>query len=199
MISLYPCPSCQGERELSRPSVQPADAIMTLSRGPSRWPTAADDRWASRLWTSAHQPHGVSRNHERLIGRDDKGRQSRGRTGDRRCIGFVGSPVGLEAQPAGPLDDRLSDRWAVLADAGGEYEGVEAAQDRGESAELLGNPADEVVNRQSRPRITARQQVANIIADARQPLEPAFLVQQRLHGFSAHAPLVQVEHDTGIE
>ena len=63
--------------------------------------------------------------------------------------------VQVDAEPRRRVADPAADLGRVLADAGGEDERVDAAEHRGERADLLGGAVDEVVDRQLRRRLAA--------------------------------------------
>ena len=68
----------------------------------------------------------------------------------RGPVAGVGVLVELDAEPGRGLADAPADLGGVLADAGGEHEAVDAAQHRGERADLLGRAVDEVVDGEAR-------------------------------------------------
>ena len=75
----------------------------------------------------------------------------------RGPLARVGVGIELDAEPGAGLADPRADLGRVLADAGGEHEAVDAAQRRGERADLLGRAIDEVVHRQPCARARARR------------------------------------------
>jgi len=81
-----------------------------------------------------------------------------------------------------------------------EIHAVAATKRGGEVARIKPDPIDEMVKGQRCAVRCTLQQFANIIADAGQPLQPAFLVQELPHGSRTH-PLFaqQIEHHTRID
>ena len=77
--------------------------------------------------------------------------------GDSRRVPAVRVAVQLEPEPGGGFDDLRTHGGCVLADAAGEHERVEAAQRRGERAELAPDPVAEQVDGELRARIVARR------------------------------------------
>ena len=70
----------------------------------------------------------------------------------------VGRLVELDAEPGGARADPRADLGRALADPGGEHEGVEPAERRGERAELAADPLDEQIDRLRGARVVAGQQ-----------------------------------------
>ena len=66
----------------------------------------------------------------------------------------------------------------VLADPGGEDEGVEAAEGGGEHPGVQRAAVDEVVDREGGARVVAGQKVAHVVGDAGQALEAGSLVEK---------------------
>ena len=79
-------------------------------------------------------------------------------------------------------------RDGVLADPGGEHEGIEPAERRGQHAGMEPDAIDEIIERERRARIAARLELAHVVADPRQALEPALVIEQLLHGSPALIP-----------
>ena len=93
---------------------------------------------------------------------------------------------------------RISGR--VLADAGGEDERVDAAQHGGEAADLTRRAVDEVVDGQPGGCLRARQQIAHVVADPRDPQQARFLVEDGLHVLGRQLEILeQVEDHAGID
>ncbi len=76
------------------------------------------------------------------------------------------SPSSSMPSQADAVADSLADLGRVLADAGREHQPVDAAQNRGQRADLLGGAVDEVVHRQAGGRFAAAEQIAHVVADA---------------------------------
>ncbi len=95
---------------------------------------------------------------------------------------------------------RARTRCRLLADAGGEDEGIEAAECGRQHAGMQADAVDEVVERQRRAWLGARQQLPYVIADAGEALQPTVLVEKLLNRGRAHRLLGdEVEHDARIE
>ena len=92
----------------------------------------------------------------------------------------VGGRIELGAEPGELFGDARAHAGRVLADPGREHEGVEAAERRRQHAGVQPDAIDEIVEREARPRIGARLQVAHVVADAGQALQAAFAVEQVL-------------------
>src|SRR5215472_14479065 len=103
----------------------------------------------------SHQRAGVASNHQVLVGFYYIG----GDTAIGRAYAFFVFPVGclvqLEAQPSAGVADRASDRRGVLADPGGEHDAIEAAQRRGERADVAGNAVAEHLDFKTSARVVA--------------------------------------------
>ena len=96
--------------------------------------------------------------------------------------------------------DPLADLGRVLADAGGEHERVDPAEDRGQRADLLRRAVDEVVHGQAGLRLAAAEQVAHVVADAGNPEQPGLLVEDVLDLLDREPELLeQIQHDAGVE
>ena len=78
---------------------------------------------------------------------------------------------------------RGADLRRVLADAGGEDEPVDPAQDRGERANLFGGTVHEVVDGEPGSGLASANQIAHVIADAGYPEQSRFLVEDGFHFF----------------
>ena len=86
--------------------------------------------------------------------------------------------IELQAEPCQPPRDRLANGRRVLADPCREHEAVDAAHGRRQHPGKQRDAVDEIVERQLGARIGACQQLAHVVADAGQALQPAFVVEQ---------------------
>src|SRR5215467_5767038 len=102
-----------------------------------------------------HQRVGMASNHQILVGPNDIG----GDAAPGRAYAFFIFPVGgfvqLEAQPGAGSADRASDRRGILADPGGEHDAIEAAQRRGERADVAGDAVAEHFDCKTSARVVA--------------------------------------------
>ena len=120
--------------------------------------------------------------------------------GDPRSVRGVGARIERHAEPRRRLADAAADLGGVLADPGGEDQRVDAAEHGGERADLLRGLVDEVVDREARRRIGAGEQVAHVVADARDAEQPRLLVEQLLHlGGRAPHRLEEMEDHARID
>ena len=112
----------------------------------------------------------------------------------------LAAEIELDTEPAQPLDHRRSDRRTALADTGGEDERVDAAHGCRQGTGRARDPVDEIVDRQPRARGVAHLEVAHVVADARQALEPAIVVQEAFDLLGAVAAVLdEIKHDAGVE
>ena len=103
----------------------------------------------------------------------------------------IRSGIELESKPGEPLAYTASDDRGVLADAGREDEAVDAAHGGGKRARLAQDAVDEIVDREPGERGLGREQVAHIVADAGEALQPAFLIEEPLEPRGIPALLVR--------
>src|SRR5215469_1015004 len=117
------------------------------------------------------------RDHQLLICRYDVERDAAVRGRYERFLTRVGARVERDAEPcellrhAGPQGD------CVLADSGCEYEGVQPAESGSQHARIEADTIDEVIERESSLRVGTRLQLANVIADAGEPFQTAFVIE----------------------
>ena len=115
------------------------------------------------------------------------------------CFAFA-RRVELDAEPGRLPAHPLADRRRVLADAGGEDDRVEAAERRGERAELAADPVDEEVDGELRPRLGRLEQRAHVARHARDAEQAGLAVDQLLDRPRVHPALVhQVQDDAGVD
>ena len=106
-----------------------------------------------------------------------------------------GISIGLEGRAGASADRRR-----VLADARCEYEAVNAAHGRRQHSGEESDPVDEIVEREFSPGVGAHEQVPDVVADAGEALETAFMIEKVLDLARAHALFGQkVEHDARVE
>jgi hypothetical protein len=88
----------------------------------------------------------------------------------------------------------------ALADTGREHEAVEAAEDRGERPDLLDCAVDEIVDRQARAGLGAREEIAHVVAHPRYSEQTRLLVEDRLDLADRQPqPLKEIEDDARIQ
>ena len=104
-------------------------------------------------------------------------RPFRGNSRSTPAVEHVDAP----AQPAASRQTRERIWVGVLADARGEYQGVQPFQDRGERGNLPADAVNEVIDREPSIRFVAGQQVAHVIGDAGESLQTGMVVEQVLH------------------
>src|SRR5262245_49393816 len=92
----------------------------------------------------------------------------------------IGGRIELDPEPGQPRADTAADERSVLADATGKDETVDAAHGCGERCRLALDAIDEVVDRDPGERRLGGEQVAHVVADTGEPLQPAFLVEEPL-------------------
>ncbi len=143
---------------------------------------------------------GVPRDHQLLVGRDHPGLDLGAGAADHRPARGVGLGVEVEAEPGEIATDPFTDDRRMLADAGGEDDAVDAAHGSGQRPGLAGDAIDEIVDGQCRRGCLAGQQVAHVVADARQALEAAFVVEEALEPGGVPAlGLHQIEQHAGVD
>src|SRR5690606_21770584 len=99
-------------------------------------------------------------------------------SGDVDRAHAVARDIDAHAQPSRSLADALAHGGRVLADAGREDEGVEAAQGCGEGADLAADAVDEEVYRFSCMRIAAVEQGLHVSGNARNAEQAGLLIKQ---------------------
>ena len=118
----------------------------------------------------------------------------------RGPAGLVGRVVQHHAEPGRGAADALADLGAVLADATGEHQRIEAAQRSGERTQLARDAVDVQIDREPGARLLAGEQRAHVARDARDAEQPGLVVDQLLDGARVHAALVhQVQDDAGVD
>ena len=89
----------------------------------------------------------VPRDHQLLVGGNDPCRDAElAARADARSVARVGVGVELDAEPGRVAADALAQRRAVLADAGGEHDRVEAAERGGKRAQLAADAIGEEID-----------------------------------------------------
>src|SRR5262245_16162723 len=118
----------------------------------------------------------------------------------QRCPRSIGGFVKYGAEPRQLCRDAGANRYRVLANAGGEHEGIEPAERSREHPGVESDAIDEVVDREGRGRIGTRFEIPHVVADAGKALEAALAIEQVLHGLRVHPPFrEQVEQDPRID
>src|SRR4051812_17405743 len=88
----------------------------------------------------------------------------------------------------------------VFADAGGENDCVDTAEDCDERSDLPGGAVDEVIDGELRGRLAAGDEITHVVADSGDAEQTGFLVENRLHFLDRQTEaLEQIQHDAGIE
>jgi hypothetical protein len=65
---------------------------------------------------------------EFFVGRDYPGRDAACHGTDARAVGLIGCGIEVDAQPSGVTADPLAQRPTVLANRGGEHDGIQSAE-----------------------------------------------------------------------
>src|SRR5262245_8238235 len=144
----------------------------------------------------------MPRDHQLFVGGDHPGCDAARRAAYLRSAARAGVGVGLEreTEPGGVGADPRAQARTVLADAGGEYDRIEATERRGERAELAADAIGVKIDRRLRARRVARFQRAHVARYARHAEQAGLLVDQLLDRARIHAELVdQIQDDAGIE
>ena len=88
----------------------------------------------------------------------------------------------------------------MLADTGGEDDGVQPLERRDKAADMRERTIDEQVHRLGCPRVAAREQLAHVVADPGYPQQSASMIQEVAQRLGVHAHLLQqVQHHPGVE
>ncbi len=122
-----------------------------------------------------------------------------GRAGDRALVAYVvhDDPEPLEARQRG-----RPDLGTVLADAGGEDDGVDGAEHGVVGADVLADPVAVHVERERRPHVTGRAEthhLAEVVLPG-QPLQPGLAVERAVDVLERPAErAVQVHVYRGVE
>ena len=149
---------------------------------------------------SRQQRASVARDHQLLVGVDHPRRDPAPRGADARAARGVGRRVELHAEPAGIAADALADLGRVLADAGGEDDGVEPPERRRQRPQLAADPVDEEVHREPRAGLGRGEQRAHVARDPRDAEQPRLVVEEALDSAGVEPALVgEPEHDAGVE
>ena len=146
--------------------------------------------------------YGVRGDDPFLVGRLDDDPYSAARIGDRRRVRVVGVVVDAHAEPVERGADPLAQHGAVLADAGREGQHVEAAEHRGQCADLAHDATHVQLQRRARAFV-ARLDVEQRLRTRRDTgdAEQARLVIEQMRE-SLDAELLvldEVQHHTGVE
>src|SRR5262245_15216086 len=149
----------------------------TERRPPTGFPRLLFQTWRTpsgdgplRTGDCPHQPKQLScvpRNNELFVRRYDPRRHATARARDPRTARRVRAFVESDAEPHGRRADALANLRRVLADASGEDQPVDAAERCRKRADVLRGLIDEVIDRKARTRRAAVQQLAHVVADAR--------------------------------
>src|SRR6516164_1125385 len=109
----------------------------------------------------------MPRDHELFVGRNHPSRDFALPGGDPRTAMVVGFSIEFHAQPGRGLADSSTNVRRVLTYAGGEYQPVDAAQDRSQGTDLLGRAVYKVIHRQLGFGFASGNEVTHIVANAR--------------------------------
>src|SRR6266571_336541 len=105
------------------------------------------------IYSDLQQPLRVPRDHQFLIGGNAPRRNSRPECADAPAARRIRRGVKLDAEPCGVAADAFANRRRILADAGGEYDRVQAAQRGGERSELASDTIAIEIDRQLGMRV----------------------------------------------
>jgi hypothetical protein len=118
---------------------------------------------------------------------------------DPRGVCGVGFRVDFEAEESQTFEAARADIRAVLADAAGEDERVETAEDSGHGADLPPEAEGIVINGFGGFLHVGFQERAHVVGKAREPEEATLLVEQRGDLLRAHPPVEEMQDHAGIE
>ena len=112
----------------------------------------------------------------------------------------LASVVEFDAEPRGSLADPPADLGEFSPMPAVKTSAVDAAQHRRQRADFLGRAVHEIVHGQARRRLVAREQIAHVVADARDAEQAGLLVENRLHFLRVEAQrLKEIQNHAGIE
>ena len=113
--------------------------------------------------------------HAFFVRLDDEHRDGGIRRADDLLARLVGVAIEISADPADVGQNRRANFRRVLANAAGEHDGVEAADGRGEAANLPADAGHEIGDGVARRVAIGGLQFAHVVRNARQPLNPESL------------------------
>src|SRR5215467_11070633 len=142
----------------------------------------------------------MARYHEFFVGRKDVAFDQRIRLGNAWPALSIPHLIDFYAKPLEPAQHRLANGSGILADARREHETIKTAHGSCKHSGKEADAIDEILQRQCRPRTGARKQVSDVVADARQTLQSAVMVEKRLDGVRLHVLFVEeIEHHTRVQ
>src|SRR4029450_4537554 len=115
--------------------------------------------------------------------------------GDAWAALGVGCGIQLDAEPCSVFADALAEGDGILADAGGENEGIQPAERGGNRSQLTANAITIKVEGQLRRRFLALKQGAHIAGDARDAKQSRLAIEHLLDGPNVHFTLIQKKKD----
>src|SRR6478736_6200096 len=118
----------------------------------------------------------MARDHQLFVGGDHPRGDPARSAADARTVRGVRLRVELDAEPRRLPAHALADRRGALADAGGEDDGVQAAERGGERAELAPDAIDEEFHRELRAGRFGLEELAHIARNSGNAEEPGLLV-----------------------
>ena len=138
--------------------------------------------------------------HQLLVRRDHPGGRLRAGGADAAAAAGIGVCIQVDAQPRRIPADALTNRRRVLADAGGEDQGVEPTERGGQRPQLASNSIDEEIDGLPGARVGALEERPHVARDARHAQQTRLLVDEAFDRACVHLLLVeQVEDHAGIQ
>ena len=176
-----------------------ACACVKNSAQKNRRPQAPVWGRAARL-VQAEGLGGVAGNHALFVGGHDGDGYPAGRGVDTRGVRFVGALIQFQTQPADKLDDFLANHRGVFANAAGEDERIQPLHGSGQRADGTRNAVAEQIHRFARFGRIRFEQVAHVLADARDAQQAGLFVEQLGDGGGIHVfALHEVEQHAGVD
>jgi Glycosyltransferase family 36 len=133
----------------------------------------------------------MTRDHHFLVGWDDPGRRATTRSADGWAAFAIGTLVELYAEPSRIAAYALADGGAVFANAGGEYQRIQASQRSRKRPQFAPDAIDEKIDGELRPWIVRIEQLAHVARYAGDTKQTRLAVEQLLDGARVHVPLIQ--------
>src|SRR6266480_3762598 len=128
----------------------------------------------------------MSGNHQLFIGGYDV-ESNTATLGYQRPLREVGIRVEGCAEPAELVRDQGPNHWRVLANPASEYERIESTQCGRQHPGVQAHPVGEIFYGKGRTGVGAGLQLAHVIAEARQALQPAIAIEEILNLRGGHA------------
>src|SRR5215831_16137466 len=125
-----------------------------------------------------HQRPGMAGNHQILVGLYHVSGDAAVRRADALLLVPVGRFVQFQSEPSAGTTDGAAHRRRILADPGGEYDPVEAAERRRKRGNVTGDTVAEHLDCKARTRILARQELAEVRGNAGEPEHPGAAIEE---------------------